>query len=92
MLVSGALKGPIGVLQNEPKSGEAATVACLGLTKIRGGGTVTAGAPIAHNSSGMVVDAVSGDVVCGRAMETGTTANEILTAFIFPPVKWGSVA
>lgn len=92
VLVSGALKGPLGVLQNEPKSGEAATVACLGMSKIRGGGTVTAGAYIAHNSSGMVVDAVSGDVVCGRAFETATAANEIITAFIFPPVKWGSVA
>jgi len=92
VLVAGALKSPLGVLQNKPKSGEAATVTCLGLSKVRGGGTVTAGAFIAHNSSGMVVDAVSGDVVCGRALETATTANEIVTALLFPPVKWGSVA
>ncbi len=92
VLVAGALKSPLGVLQNKPKSGEAASVAVMGLSKIRGGGTVTAGAFIAHNSSGMVVDAVSGDVVCGRALETATAANEIVTAFIFPPVKWGSVA
>ncbi|MDP2620865.1 MAG: capsid cement protein [Sulfuritalea sp.] len=92
VLVAGALKSPLGVLQNEPKSGEAAIVACLGLSKVRAGGTVTAGSMIAHNSSGMVVDAVSGDVVCGRALETATTANEIATAFLFPPVKWGSVA
>lgn len=92
VLVSGALLSPVGVLQNKPKSGEAATVAYLGLSKVRGGGTVTAGAFIAHNSSGMVVNAVSGDVVCGRALETAATANEIVTALLFPPVKWGSVA
>ncbi len=92
VLVSGALKSPVGVLQNKPKSGEAATIAYMGLSKVRGGGTVTAGAFIAHNSSGMVVDAVSGDVVCGRALETATAANELVTALLFPPVKWGSVA
>lgn len=92
VLVTGALKGPIGVLQNKPKSGEAASVALMGLSKVFGGGTITAGAPISYNSSGCVIDAVSGDTVIGRGMETATTHGEIVTAMLFPPVKWASVA
>lgn len=92
VLVTGALKGPIGILQNAPKSGEPATVAYMGLSKAFGGGTVTAGAPVSYNSSGCVIDAVSGDTVIGRAMETATTHAEIVTVMLFPPVKWASVA
>lgn len=92
VLVSGALKGPIGILQNKPYVNEAAQVCFMGLSKVFGGGTITAGAPISYDSSGHVINAVSGDVVIGRAMEAATTAGEIVTAMIFPPVKWGSVA
>mgnify|MGYP001595234882 CR=1 FL=1 len=90
--VSGVNKMGVGVLQNLPKSGETATVAYHGLSKVRGGGAVTGNALITYNSSGMFIDAVSGDVVMGRALETATTAGEIVTALLFPPVRWSSVA
>lgn len=90
--VSGALKMAFGVLQNKPYVNEAAQVAVSGLSKIFGGGTVTAGAAITYDSSGHVIDAVSGSIVIGRALQTLTTAGEIGTALIFPPVRWGSVA
>lgn len=92
VLASAATKAPIGVLQNKPTAGLAAQVAVFGLTKIRVGGTVTAGAPISYNSSGHVVDAVSGDMVIGRAMQAAATVNTFALALIFPPVRWGSVA
>ena len=92
VLVSGALKGPLGVLQNKPYVNEPAQVCVMGLSKVFAGGTITAGAPISFDSSGHVVDAVSGDVVIGRALQAAATAGEIATALIFPPVKWGSVA
>lgn len=92
VLKGAALKGPIGILQNKPYAGEAAQVCLFGLSKVFGGGTITAGAPISYDASGHVIDAISGDCVIGRAMEAATTAGEIVTAMIFPPVKWADVA
>ena len=92
VLVSGALKTAIGVLQNKPYVNEPAQVCVMGLSKVFAGGTITAGAPISYDSSGHVIDAVSGDVVIGRAMQAATTAGEKVTALILPPVRWGSVA
>lgn len=89
VLKAGAQTGPIGILQNKPKSGEAANVAFLGLSKAFGGGTITAGAVIASTVSGTIVNAVSGDTALGRAMETATTHGEIVTVMLFPPVIWG---
>jgi hypothetical protein len=92
VLASAATKAPLGVLQNKPYAGEAAQVAIFGLSKVRAGGTITAGAPLSYNSSGHVVDAVSGDMVIGRGMQAATVANTFVLALIFPPVRWGSVA
>ena len=91
-LTTTAANGPLGVLQNKPYVNEAATVAYFGLSKAIGGGTVTAGSPISADSSGHVVNAVSGGVVIGRALETATTAGEIVTTLLMPPVRWGSMA
>lgn len=90
--VSGATKTAFGVLQNKPYVNEAAQVAVFGKSKVFAGGAITAGAPISYDSSGHVIDAVSGDVVIGRALEAATTAGELVSALIFPPVRWGSVA
>ena len=90
--VSGALLMAFGVLQNKPYVDEPAQVCVMGLSKVFGGGTVTAGAPITYDSSGHVVDAVSGSIVIGRALQTLATAGERGTALIFPPIRWGSVA
>lgn len=90
--VSGALTMAIGVLQNKPYVDEPAQVCVMGLSKVFGGGTITAGAPITYDSSGHVIDAVSGSIVIGRALQTAATAGERVTALIFPPVRWGSVA
>lgn len=87
-----AAQMPIGVLQNNPNTGEAATVAYQGLSKVVGGGTVTAGALITTNSSGQVVDAASGDITIGRAMQTLATAGHVGTALLLPPVRAASVA
>ena len=89
--VAGALKTAIGVLQNKPYVNEPATVAFAGLSKVIAGGTITAGAYVSYNSSGHVIDAVSGDVVIGRALEAATTALELATVMLMPPVRGGSV-
>jgi len=46
---------PIGVLTNKPESGEAAAVAAIGKTKVKAGGTITAGARVGPNANGEAV-------------------------------------
>lgn len=86
--VSSATAAPFGILQNKPYVDEAASVCIFGLSKVFGGGTVTAGAYITYDSSGHVVNANSGDMVIGRALQTLATAGEKGLALIFPPIRW----
>lgn len=86
--VSSALAAPFGILQNKPYVNEPAEVCIFGLSQVFVGGTITAGAYITYDSSGHVVDASSGDMVIGRALEAATTAGEKSLALIFPPIRW----
>jgi hypothetical protein len=53
--VDNATDRPIGVLQNTPKSGEAADVLIAGGTKIAAGGTASPGQPVFSNASAVAV-------------------------------------
>ena len=86
--VSSATAAPFGFLQNKPYVDEAAQVCVFGLTKMFAGGTVTAGAYVTYDSSGHVVDASSGDMVIGRALQAATTAGEKVLGLALPPVRW----
>jgi len=57
-----------GVLENDPASGEEATVVVSGQTRITCGGTVAAGAQLQTDASGDAITAASGDVSMGYAM------------------------
>ena len=71
-----------GVLQNDPAAaGRAAEVAILGITKVVCGGVVTAGGPVASDAAGEAVDAASGDVILGTALETGADGEVISILF-----------
>lgn len=78
----------MGVLQNDPQSGEFAAVADFGTSKIVAGGAVTNNALISCNSAGRALDAASGNMVIGRALEAATTDGEIVKARIFSPIRW----
>lgn len=82
---------PGGILQNNPNSGQPASIAYSGLSKGWAGATTTARALATTNGSGQVIDAVSGDIVIGRFMEAGATDDRV-SMLLFPPVRWGSVA
>lgn len=90
--VSGAAKMAIGILQNKPNTDEAAAVAYMGMTKWVAGGTATVNALVTYNSSGRCIDAVSGDIVMGRALEGTTVDGAVITVLLLPPVRWPSVA
>ncbi len=79
--------GPIGVLQNKPNSGQQATVAYFGESKLVAGGVATAGKMLATNGSGRAVNATSNDIIVGRAITTAATDGEVITALLFPPVR-----
>ena len=81
----------IGVLQNKPKTDEAATVAFAGLSKAVAGAATTANMLATHNASGQLINAVSGAVVVGRFLEAAGAAGDVVTVLLFPPTRWGAI-
>lgn len=81
---------PCGVLQNNPNSGEAASIAYSGLSKAVAGATLTARGLLTTNGSGQVIDAVSGAVIIGRAMEAVAVSERASVLLAFP-MRAGSV-
>lgn len=60
----------VGVLQNTPESGQAATYRFGGTSKVIAGGAVTIGAYVTADSSGhAVATTTNGNVIIGRALE-----------------------
>ena len=80
----------VGVLQNKPASGEAATVASFGVTKARVGSTVAVGARVTPNSSSEVITSTTATNVCvGIVLEALTVAatpteTELATILLTP--------
>jgi hypothetical protein len=56
-----------GVVQNDPLSGEAATIMTDGVTKWEAGAAIAAGANVTTENDGRCITAVAGDVICGIA-------------------------
>lgn len=71
----------LGVLQNNPMLGEAATVMCGGITKLIAGGTIAVGALIAADANGHAVTAATGAYAVGVALESAV-ANDIFTVLL----------
>lgn len=87
-----ATEVPRGILQNNPNSGEAATVAYLGQSKARAGAAITVDTYITTNGSGKVVAVGSGDIAIGTAIEAAGAEDDIISVQLFPPVRCASVA
>ena len=86
---------PIGILQNDPASGEAADVAFIGVVKAEYGGTVTRGDKLACNNSGQLITDV--EVVAQTAtdlhhiavaLESGSSG-DIRQVLLTPPEMIG---
>lgn len=78
VLVAGAATGPIiGVLQNDPLSGEAASVVCAGMTKSIAGGAISPGDLLTANSTGQcVATTTANNKVAGKALTAATTPGD----------------
>ena len=85
VLCAAATDAPVGVLQNKPGSGEAATVCVSGATKLLAGATINSGDLVGTDASGTADAKTPGtdttEYVVGTAL-TGAASGEILTALI----------
>ena len=78
---------PIGILQNTPESGETATIAIFGISKVSADGTLAAGNLIGTSADGQADAIVAGTdttvYVMGQAI-TAASAGETSTMFLNP--------
>lgn len=80
---------PLGVLQNNPASGQAAEVVAIGITKLQADAAITAGAAIGTSADGQADPKVAGTdsthYIVGTALSAASAAGEIVTAIITCP-------
>lgn len=82
--VAGAGSTAVGVIQNKPTAaGQGCDVQVMSITPIVCGGSITAGAAVKSDGSGLAVAASSGDKALGRILATG--ASGVTVSMIFQP-------
>lgn len=73
-----------GILQNDPNAaGRAAEVAIGGIVRVKCGGAVTRGGAVASDAAGKAVNAATGNIILGTALETGSDG--AIIAMLFHP-------
>ena len=72
-VLAGAGEAAVGVLVNDPTSGQTAAVQVSGIAKVKAGASITAGAQVAVNADGEAVAAT-----LGRTNTTDTSATDAL--------------
>lgn len=83
LVAAAATAALIGILQNDPKSGEAASVVCSGLTKSVAGGAIAPGDMITVNSTGQcVATTTANNKVIGKAVTAATTAGDLFELIV----------
>lgn len=77
---------PIGVLVNDPASGETAAVVVSGVVKLKASAAITAGALVGTTSTGLGVALTAGTdttkYILGRAVTAAGAANDIITVAV----------
>lgn len=76
IVLAGAGENALGVLQNDPTSGQAAEVMVVGVSKVKLGATVVAGENVMADAAGKLVPATGVNAVLGVCLQGGD-ANEI---------------
>lgn len=76
--IAATTDNPFGVLQNDPRNGQAARVATGGVSKVRLGGTVAAGDRLGVAADGRAVVGALGSRIIGTAITSGV-ANDIIS-------------
>lgn len=78
--VAGAGEHAVGVVQNDPTSGQAATVRIGGVTKAKAGGSITAGDRVAADASGTFVAATLAKV---NTSDGGAASDPVIASNVF---------
>jgi hypothetical protein len=79
----------IGILQNNPKSGEACDIAVHGEAKAVMGASVTYGAWLNQNSTGQLKTTTTANkTIVAIALETSTNAGEVRRVFLGGPNRY----
>ena len=77
---------PIGVLLNDPASGETAAVAVSGVIKLKASAAISVGALVGTTSTGTGVSLTAGTdttkYILGRAVTAAGAANDIITVAV----------
>lgn len=77
---------PIGVLLNDPASGETAAVAVSGVVKLKASAAISVGALVGTTSTGLGVSLTAGTdttkYILGRAITAAGAANDIITVAV----------
>lgn len=77
---------PIGVLLNDPASGETAAVAVSGVVKLKASAAIAVGALVGTTSTGLGVSLTAGTdttkYILGRAITAAGAANDIITVAV----------
>jgi len=73
----------IGILQNKPASGAAADIMVIGVTKVKAGAAIAAGASVMAGADGRIITAATaGSEVIGKALEAAANADEIISILL----------
>jgi hypothetical protein len=82
---NGTTDKALGVLQNDPDaSGEEATVAAMGTTKIVAGAAIAVGALIAPTAAGKAQTAVATQYPRAIALEAAAADGDVISVFLLP--------
>jgi hypothetical protein len=77
-VLAGAGEFAVGILQNNPGNGQAASIATVGaISKAIAGGSITAGATVAVDSSGKLVDATEAKV---NTSDAGSSTDAVIAS------------
>ena len=81
----------LGVLQNDPALGQAATIAYGGIVRVEAGGVIAIGDNIATDALGRAVNATNGQTILGEAMSATSAAGQIVSVLFRPYAASGTV-
>ncbi len=76
----------LGVLQNDPNTGQAAQVRILGITKAVAGAAITLGDEVISDTAGKVIStAAAGDRILGQALEAAAADGDVISVLLTGP-------
>lgn len=81
LVVAGAKAKVAGVIQNNNIAGEATTVGFQGVSKVKAGAAITAGAEVESDAAGKAVTLTDGKSV-GIALESATADGQIISVLL----------